>query len=175
LNYKGAMLLEADPSSNYERAVKDFVLEMVGGGRAVFVFTSKGSPVQLLLKDVPDIRFFIMSESSYPRSSGDSMEVLVPRTDHAVLLGVIAETIEKTPKPKALVFDNISSLILDSGLQECYGFLRQVNEILSKGDVVSIFLVLSKAHDEKMMNLIRHLYSGQLAYDSSGLRVTKQG
>jgi archaellum biogenesis ATPase FlaH len=173
-NYKGTMLMEADPSVNYERAVKEFAVEMAAGGRLVFAFTSRGSPVYLLLKDVPGLRFFILSESSYPKPSGGSLEVMVPRSDHSVLLNVMDEAMTHNPKQaKAVIFDNVSSLILDAGFQECYKFLRQMNEILSRGDVISIFLVLSKAHDEKTMNLIKNLYSGQLTYDSTGLHVTK--
>jgi len=175
-NYKGAMLLEADPSVNYERAVREFALEMVASGRLVFAFTSKGSPVYLLLKDIPGLKFFIFSESSYPKQAGNSPEVMVPRNDYAVLLNIMDEAVTNSPeRPKAIVFDNVSSLILDAGFQECYKFLRQVNEILSHGDVVSEFLVLSKAHDDKMMNLIKNLYTGQLTYDATGLHVTKQG
>lgn len=175
-NYKGTMLLEADPTVNYERTVKDFALEMIASGRLVFAFTSRGSPVYLLLKDSPGIRFFILSESSYPKSTGGSSEVLVPRSDYSVLLNVMDEAVARNPEqPKAMIFDNVSSLILDAGFQESYKFLRQVNEILSRGDVVSIFLVLSKAHDEKSMNLVKNLYSGQLTYDAAGLHVTKQG
>jgi hypothetical protein len=175
-NYKGAMLLEADPSVNYERAVREFALEMVSSGRLVFAFTSKGSPVYLLLKDIPGLRFFIFSESSYPKKTGDSLEVMVPRNDYAVLLNVMDEAITNVPdRPKAIIFDNVSSLILDAGFQECYKFLRQVNEILSHGDVISEFLVLSKAHDDKTMNLIKNLYTGQLTYDATGLHVMKQG
>jgi hypothetical protein len=175
-NYKGSMLFEADPSVNYERAVKEFALEMIAGGRPVFAFTSKGSPVHLLLKDVPGVRFFILSESSYPKSSGGSSEVMVPRSDHAVLLNVIDAEVMKGPQTsKAMVFDNISSLILDAGFQESYKFLRQVNEILSHGDVISIFLVLSKAHDDKSMNLVKNLYSGHLTYDATGLHTSKKG
>jgi len=173
-SYKGTMLLEADPSVNYERAVKEFALEMVASGRQVAAFTSRGSPVYLLLKDIPGLRFFILSESSYPKPTAGSLEVMVPRSDHSVLLNVMDDTVTKNPEqPKAIIFDNISSLILDSGFQDSYKFLRQMNEILSHGDVVSEFLVLSKAHDEKMMNLIKNLYSGHLAYDSVGLHVTK--
>ncbi|HVC26813.1 MAG TPA: hypothetical protein VND40_01505 [Nitrososphaerales archaeon] len=175
-NYKGTMLLEADPSVNYERAVKEFALEMASSGRLVFAFTSRGSPVYLLLKDVPGLRFFILSESSYPKSSGGSSEVMVPRSDYSVLLNVMDEAVTDNPKQaKAVIFDNVSSLILDAGFQECYKFLRQVNEILSRGDVISIFLVLSKAHDEKTVNLLKNLYSGHLNYDSTGLHVIKQG
>lgn len=174
-NYKGTMLLEADPSVNYERAVKEFALEMTASGRRVFAFTSKGSPVYLLLKDVPGVRFFILSESSYPKSSAGSTEVMVPRSDYSVLLNVMDGAVTTDPaQPKAVVFDNISSLILESGFQDSYKFLRQMNEILSRGDVISIFLVLSKAHDEKMMNLIKNLYSGHLAFDATGLHTKKQ-
>jgi hypothetical protein len=48
---------------------------MASSGRHVFAFTSRGSPVYLLLKDVPGLRFFILSESSYPKPSGGSLEV----------------------------------------------------------------------------------------------------
>jgi hypothetical protein len=174
-NYKGTMLLEADPSVNYERAVKEFAMAMAANGRLVFAFTSKGSPVYLLLKDVPGVRFFILSESSYPKPSAGSTEVMVPRSDYSVLLNVMDDAVSRDPElPKAVVFDNISSIILERGFQDSYKFLRQMNEILSRGDIVSIFLVLSKAHDDKMMNLIKNLYSGQLAFDATGLRTTKQ-
>jgi hypothetical protein len=174
-NFNGTQLLEADPSVNYERAVKDFALEMISNGRFVFAFTSKGSPVYLLLRDIPDLRLFILSESSYPKATAGSLEVMVPRNDYGVLLNVIDETISHNPgQPKALIFDNVSSLILDAGFQESYKFLREVNVILSHGDIVSIFLVLSKAHDDKLMNLVKNLYSGHLTYDASGLRFLKK-
>jgi len=174
-NFSGTQLFEADPSVNYERAVKDFATEMISSGRFVFAFTSKGSPVYLLLREIPDLRLFILSESSYPKATGGSQEVMVPRNDYGVLLNVIDETVSRNPgKPKALIFDNVSSLILDAGFQESYKFLREVNEILSHGDVVSIFLVLSKAHEDKLMNLVKNLYSGHLTYDAAGLHFLKK-
>ena len=172
--FKGSMLLEADPSTNYEKGVRDFAQEMVSGGRTVFAFTSRASPVYLLLKAIPGIRFFVLSESSYPKATGSALEVMVPRNDMAVLLNVMDEAVARNKgQPVAIVFDNISSFILDDGFQECYKFLRQVNEILSHGDVMSIFIVLSKAHDAKTMNIFKNLYSGHLAFDSQGLHVVK--
>lgn len=172
--FKGSMLLEANPSSNYEKGVREFAQEMVSSGKPVFAFTSKGSPVHIQLREIPGIRYFILSESSYPKPTGNPHEVMVPRNDQAVLLNVMDDAISKDPRqPKAIIFDSISSLILDQGLQESYKFLRQVNEILSRGDVTAIFLILSKAHDDKILNMIKNLYSGHLVYDSSGLRATK--
>jgi hypothetical protein len=174
--HKGTTLLEADPSTNYERAVKDFALQMLAEGRRVFAFTSKGSPVYLLLKEVPGLRLFVLSENSYPKSSGGSSEVMVPRGDHAVMLSVMDDAVTSDKgEPRAIIFDNISSLILDAGFQECYKFLRQVNEILTHGDVVSLFLVLSRAHDDKTMNLVRNLYSRHMSYGADGMRVIKEG
>ena len=172
--FRGSMLLEADPSTNYEKGVREFAQEMSAGGRIVFAFTSRGSPVYLLLKEVPGVRFFILSESSYPKASPNAPEVMVPRNDLPVLLNVMDDAIARNKgQPVAIIFDNISSLILDEGFQECYKFLRQVNEILSHGDVMSIFIVLSKAHDDRTMNIFKNLYSGHLAFDSEGLRVVK--
>ncbi|MDG6967082.1 MAG: hypothetical protein JRN23_03990 [Nitrososphaerota archaeon] len=174
--YKGSTLLEADPSANYERAIKEFAHDMAAAGRVVFVLTSRGSPVYLLLRDVAGLRFFIFSDVSYPKPAASALEVMVPRNDHSVLLNVIDEAVSTAPeKTKAIIFDNISSMVLDSGFQETYKFLRQMNEIVSQGDVVSLSIVLSKAHDEKVLNLIRNLYSAHHTYDTSGLRVTKQG
>ena len=173
-SYEGSALLEADPAFNYEVAVRDFAEEMLATGRIVFVFTAKTSPVYIHLKEVPGIRFFLFSESAYPKPSEGPLEVLVPRNDRAVLLNIIDEAFTSAPQQsKAMVFDNISSFVLDSGFGDTYKFLRQANEILSQTETTSIFIVLSRAHDEKDMNLIRTLYSGQLAYDASGLRITK--
>jgi hypothetical protein len=174
-SHEGSALLEADPAFNYEVAIQDFAEEMLATRRIVFVFTAKTSPVYIRLKEVPGIRFFLFSESAYPRPSERSLEVLVPRNDSAALLNIIDEAFASAPQQsKAMVFDNISSFVLDSGFEDTYKFLRQANEILSQGQVTSIFIILSRAHDEKDMNLIRRLYSGQLVYDASGLRITKR-
>ncbi|MGH9917760.1 MAG: hypothetical protein ACRD6W_02640 [Nitrososphaerales archaeon] len=174
-SHEGSALLEADPAFNYEVAVRDFAEEMLATGRIVFVITAKTSPVYIRLKEVAGIRFFLFSESAYPKPSERPLEVLVPRNDPAALLNIIDEAISSAPEQsKAMVFDNISSFVLDSGFGDTYKFLRQANEILSQGEVTSIFIILSKAHDERDMNLIRRLYSGQLSYDASGLRVTKR-
>lgn len=140
----------------------------------MFVLTSRGSPVHLLLREVKGIHFFIFSDVAYPKKSASAPETLVPRNDNSVILNVVDEAVTESPgTPKAIVFDNISSMILDSGFQDTYKFLRQVNEIVSRGDVVSLSIILSKAHDDKMMNLVRNLFTGHQSYDVNGLHVTK--
>ena len=173
-SYAGSALLEADPAFNYEVWIRDFAEEMLATGRIVFVFTAKTSPVYIRLKEVPGIRFFLFSQTAYAKPGERPLEVLVPRNDLAALLNIIDEAFASAPQQsKAMVFDNISSFVLDSGFEDTYKFLGQANEILSQGDATSIFIILSKAHDEKDMNLIRRLYSRQLAFDASGLRTTK--
>lgn len=171
--YERSMLLEANPSSNYERAIERFAEEMVTTGRIVFIFTSKGSPVHSLLREVEGARFFVLADVSYPKASGTT-EVLVPATDLSVMLSVVNEIVAEEQEPKkAIVFDNISPLILEKGFGDVYKFLKQMNEMVTGGDVVSLVIMLEGAHDEKTVNLVRNLYAAQLAYDSSGLRSRK--
>lgn len=172
--YERLMLLEADPSSNYERAVSRFAREMVSNGRSVFAFTSKGSPVDLLLHEIPEVRFFILSNVSYPKASDQAREAIVPGNDPAVLLSVIDEAVTKAPGSRtAMVFDNISSLILEIGFHEAYKFLKHVNEIVGSSDVVALFIIMSKAHEDAQVSLIKNLYSAHFAYDGAGLKATK--
>jgi hypothetical protein len=127
-----------------------------------------------LLRENPNIHFYVFSDVTYPRESGTSLEVLVPNNDRSALLNVLDGAVSKpAATQKAIVFDNISSMILDAGFQETYKFLREMNEIVTHGDVTSISIILSKAHEDKTMNLIRTLFSGHLTYDAAGLHVTK--
>jgi len=172
--YQRSMLLEVDPSSNYERAVRGFALEMASNGRELFVFTTSSSAVRVLLRDIPEIRFLILSDVSYPKASDRPLDVLVPSYDLAAILSVINETVTKAPGArKAIVFDNISSLIVELGFQNTYKFLKHVNEVLAQCDMISLFMMLAKAHDDSVVKLIRNLYSGHLTYDANGLGVTK--
>ena len=172
--YGVSTLLDADPSSNYENAVRDFADDMMSRGRLVCIFTSKSNPVYMKLHGAPGARFFILSDTSYPKPGETAGEMVVPRADRAVLLNVMDEAVSLAPdQPKAVVFDNISEMILDFGFEESYKFLRQANEILGGGNVSSFFIMFARAHDEKVQALVKNLYSGHLAYDTEGLHVVK--
>lgn len=169
------VLMEVDPSTSYERAIKGYAA--VGGskGTLTYVFTSKGSPLYHSLTGVAGVRFYLMtSQVSYPRPSDVANELLVPENDIAVILDLLDKTIASTGESQVLlVFDSVSNYIMYMGFESAYKFVKQANEILSQERVTSVYLVTTGAHDDKQTNLIRSLFRMHMAYDKAGLHVTK--
>ncbi|MGI0085102.1 MAG: hypothetical protein ACREBQ_08475, partial [Nitrososphaerales archaeon] len=169
-------LLEIDPSTTYEETVKEFAMENISTKSIVFAFTTKGSPVYRALSDGTDVKFYMMStDVSYPKPTGKPNEVLVPQNDVAVILHLINQTMGSTEgSGVALVFDNVSDLIMSSGFENSYKFLKQANQVLSEPRVTSIFLITKNAHDEREVLLVKSLFANHLSVDSTGLHVTRK-
>lgn len=169
------VLMEVDPSTSYERAIKGYAAVGASKGTLTYVFTSKGSPLYHSLASVAGVRFYLMtSQVSYPRPSDVPNELLVPENDVAVVLDLLDKTIASTGDSSVLlVFDSISNYVMYLGFESSYKFVKQANEILNQQRVTSIYLVTSGAHDEKQINLIRSLFRMHLAYGAAGLKVTK--
>ena len=169
------VLMEVDPSTNYETAMKSYVAETASRGSLVYAFTSKGSAIHNGLSSVVGVRFYLLTSTvSYPRPSSDPTELLVPENDTAILLDLLDKTIASTGEtPVMFVFDNLSNFILYLGFETCYKFVKQANEILNRSKVSTIYLVTAGAHDERAMSLLRSLFQMHLAYDAGGLRVTR--
>ena len=178
VSFEGAKsLLEVDPSSDYDDAVKEFAVEQISKGALVFVFTSRGSPVFNALSNMSAVRFYMMtSKVSYPKPTELPNELLVPQNDQAVLLDLLDKTVSSTAGNKAsVIFDSISDLIQYGGFESTYKFIKQSNEILSSPLVSSLFLLASGAHEEKVLSLTRSLFPNHLSYDARGLRLTRGG
>jgi hypothetical protein len=169
------MLIEVDPVGNYEQAVRDFALEFTSEGYVVFAFTSKGSPVYNALSPIQGVRFYTLTgKVSYARPGPDTREMLVPHNDHSVLLNVLDKTLKTNPQlSMMIVFDSVSDMILSSGLESSYKFIKQANEMLSASKTTAVFLVTKAAHSEKETNIVKSLFTDQLAYGEDGLKVSK--
>jgi len=73
----------------------------------------------------------------------------------------------------AVIFDSVSDLILTSGLEMTYKFLKQANEMLSRGKVTSIFLMTLGAHAEREVSIVKSLFGSILDYVNGQLTVQK--
>ncbi len=169
-------LLEVDPSMPYEKIIKDLAEEFMSLSNIIFVFTNKGSPIHKSLSQVPDAKFYIMmADVSYPKPTDKPNEILVPEHDQAVLLDLLNKTVKSTEASGiTVIFDNISDMILSSGFENCYKFIKHANEIMSEPRVTSVFLLTQAAHDEKIVRIIKSLYSDHLVHGSSGLKITRK-
>ena len=165
--------MQFDPSRNYEEAVRDFVVEEISRSTPTYIFTSKGSPIHVIISKIPEARFFLMTESvSYSKEGERSSEMLIPRNDPSVTLDVLERTISSNPGSSvALVFDSISDLIMYDGVEKTYKFLKQANEILGERKVTALFLMASAV--DKPTKLVMSLFQKHLLLDRSGLKVTR--
>jgi hypothetical protein len=169
------LLLEANPSLSYEQAVVDFVVEFLSRGHLVYIFSSKGNPVYEALSRVEGLRFYIFSTKvTYPKPGDQPFQVLIPSNDQASLLDVIEKTITLNKGQRlVLVYDNITDMILSSGFESSYKFLKEVNELVSGSGVTALFLMTLGAHDERTVSLTRSLFPDQLVYDVVGLKMMR--
>jgi len=168
-------LMEVDPSSKFEEGVRDYAAELGSRQHVLFAFTASGSPVYNSLLGLGNVRFFTMTRKvSYPKPGERPDEVLVPAADQSVLLNVLDKAITSNPgREIGVVFDSVSDLILTSGLEMTYKFLKQANEMLSSGKVTSIFLLTSGAHSAKEVNVVKSLFSNILSFSEAQLTIQK--
>lgn len=169
-------LLEVDSSSKFEDPIRDLAKELGSTQRILFAFTAAGSPVYAALSGVPNVRFFTMSRKvSYPKQGGTTAEVLVPASDQSVLLNVLDKAITANPDLKfGIVFDSVSDLILSSGLEVTYKFLKQANEMLARNRITAVFLMTAGAHSEREVNVVKSLFSNIIVFQQARLTVQKK-
>ena len=164
-------LLEVDPVSTYEQVIKNLSSEFAAEGYVVFAFTCRGSPVQTTLSVSEGVRFLLLTEKvSYPRPGTLQNEMLVPRYEPSTLLNVIDKTISGNRESKlVIVFDSLTDMILTTGLEATYKFIKQANALLSASRITAMFLMTTSALGAKETNVVRSLFNERLQYGESGL------
>jgi len=169
------ILLEFDPTSNYEGVVEDFVDEDLANDESVAVFTSKGSAIYSALSNRGNVKFLILTQQvSTPQANASENKILLPANDSSLLLDALNKVLKAYPERNSnVVFDDLSSLILMIGFEKAYGFLRYALELLALENGTSLFLFDPRAHDIKVASGIRSLFSDQITYRKEELRVVR--
>ena len=142
------LLFEFDPSTPYERAVRDFVLECVSGFEKIVVLSKMSNPV-------------------YSAIDGEQGVEILPLTS------MVSRIAENEDRPFALVYDNITDLVVSAGASAAYGQLQNILALLSPERVTALFLLNPSAHDQKETYSLRGLFSNQLAYGKQGATAVK--
>jgi hypothetical protein len=176
-----AILLEVDPVSRYEEMVRDLGLESSSIGHSIFAFTANGSPVYRTLSSaLPHERIYAMSSDvSYPKPVGNQPStILVPVYDGAVMLDIFDTLSRSSATPEAkkkpvIVFDNLSDLVLTTGFESSFKFLKKTIEILQDSNLSVFFLLISGTLEARYLNTIRSLFRRHLTFDLSGLKTTR--
>ena len=141
------LLFEFDPSTPYERLIRDFALECAAHNEAVVILTKRGSAVRQALE-------------------GEKGVELVDVTPDLMLSPILEKHRERS---LSLVYDSLTDLALSTDMKTAYGFARNAIELLSKPTATAIFLLNPSAHDQKDAYSLRGLFSSQATYGKQGI------
>ncbi len=153
------MLLEFEPSTDYDRFVRDFALECAFLQEPVVVMTQKASSIRQALEGDQGIRFI-------------DLERLTWR-----LLSVVKENSEG---PLSLVVDSLTDLAFnedpDGGeYRGMYKFAQYAVQVLAEPRITAVFLMNASAHDPKDVASVRGVFNNQLLYGRTGVTVARFG
>jgi hypothetical protein len=92
-----------------------------------------------------------------------------------VVLDLLDKTIAAATAPAqvAIIFDSISDMVLSTGFEDTYKFVKQVNESTGNGRTATLFLMTLGAHDEKVVSFVRSLFPTQIVDDAAGVKMTR--
>jgi hypothetical protein len=163
------ILLEVDPTSDFQEALFSFVSEAGIHEEKLLIFTSKSSPLYSKFSSVKNIDFYLLASKASSPQQRNAKETLLPASDLSVILNAIAKIHGiKRRKPVKVLFDNLSDTILLCGFETTYKFIRWLLETITSPKMTILFVFNPTAHDPKTSSSVRGLFSIQLAYGKKG-------
>jgi hypothetical protein len=171
---KSRILLEYDPTSNYEDVVQKFAREFQANVEPIAIFTSMGSPTFRQFRGQHNLRMFTFSTKTSTPSKISEEHVLLPERDTSLLLDAVDKLLQANHShPVGMVFDVFTDLILFQGFEKGYGVLSSVVEMSESESASTLVLINFTALDERSLNGIRGLFRSQARYDMNGFRLVR--
>ena len=165
------MLLEYEPTSDYESAVREFVREFQANVESVAIFTNAGSPLYREFSDQKNIRLFTLSTKTSTPARLSNEQVLLPERDTSLFLDAVDKLLQADAgKPIGIVFEVFTYLILSLGFEKAYGVISSIVEMAESEKITILVLVNYEALEDRTLNGLRGLFQSQLRIDSMGLR-----
>jgi len=168
------LLLEFDPTSDYETIIEYFAKESMANAEAIHVFTYATSTIHKCLAKYPTIKFFTMSISTSTVQPESENEVLIPANNIDLILDFISKVTKTYSEANmSIVFDGLSDLLISIDPERTRTFLRHALQALPSERTTVLFLLNTSAHDPKTVSRLRSMFYNQLTYGKDGLRVIK--
>lgn len=147
-NLKGKrILLEFDPSTPYERLLRDFALECVAHNEATVILTRGGSVLHHAVEGEEGVEVMDLAAQT-----------------------MMSSILEEHPdEPLSLIYDSLSDLILTVGAQAAYASTQNMLRLLSDARMTALFVLNSSAHESKDIYSLKGLFSTQVDYGKQGI------
>ena len=168
------LLVEFEPTSNYEEIVQKFVREFQANVEPVAIFTSMGSPIYRQFRHQRNIRLFsFSSKTSTPVKLSDE-QVLLPERDTSLLLDAVDKLLQTHfGQRMGVVFDVFTDLILSQSFEKAYGVISSVVEMSESESSSILVLVNCIALEERALNGLRGLFRSEARIDTLGFRTIR--
>ena len=168
------LLLEYEPTSDYEEIVQKFVREFQANVESIAIFTSAGSPIYREFRDQRNISLFSFStKTSSPARLSDE-QVLLPERDTSLLLDAVDKLLQALSKKRiGIVFDVFTDIILSQGFEKAYGVLSSVVEMTENETASILVLINYGALEPRALGAVQGLFRSQLRFNFEGLKVIK--
>jgi len=152
------ILLEFDPTTDYERLVRDFVSECTFLAERVIILTPKGSRVRQALEGDEGTKFVELERTSE----------------------LLSMLISDSKEPVTMVVDSLTELVFNRDPNgtpptSVHSFIQKALETLDETRVTAVFLMNPSAHDSKEVATVKGAFSHQLVYEKSGVSVARFG
>jgi hypothetical protein len=171
---KSRVLLEYDPSTNYEDVVQKFAREFQANVEPIAIFTSMGSPTFRQFRGQHNLRLFAFSTKTSTPSKVSEELVLLPERDTSLLLDAVDKLLQANRGHMVgMVFDVFTDLILFQGFEKGYGVLSSVVEMSESESASTLVLINFTALDERSLNGVRGLFRSQARYDMDGFKMVR--
>jgi hypothetical protein len=163
------ILLEVDPSSDYNVALSGFVSEARSNGEALYIVTNKNSALHSVFSSGEDANFLLLASKIHYSQQISEKETLLPASDASILLDACVKIQESHQgKTLNLLFDNVSDIVFRCGTEKTYKFIRMLLESLSSSQTTALFVFIPTAHEQETTSTIRGLFQTQLDYTKDG-------
>ncbi|PKK86486.1 MAG: hypothetical protein CVT48_01055 [Thermoplasmata archaeon HGW-Thermoplasmata-1] len=141
------ILLGFDPAAPYEMCLRDFVIEFMENGDEVVVITNPSSNLYAVAK---------CEERIQTIEAGAQL-----------MLSPILE--QHAGKSVAMIYDNLTDLIISDGIKTAYAFVKSALERLADRTITALFLINPDAHPQSEASSIRSLFGSHLSFGRDGL------
>ncbi|OLE84977.1 MAG: hypothetical protein AUF79_17105 [Crenarchaeota archaeon 13_1_20CM_2_51_8] len=168
------LLIEYEPTSDYEELVQKFVREFQANVEAVAIFTSAGSPIYRQFRDQRNISLFSFSTKTSSPARVSDEQVLLPERDTSLLLDAVDKLLQALSRKRiGIVFDVFTDIILSQGFEKAYGVLSSVVEMTESENASILVLINYDALEPRVLGAVQGLFRSQLRFNFEGLKVIK--
>jgi len=168
------LLMEFDPTLDFEMTVEDYANESIANVEPIYVFTSATGTLRKSLDKYPAVKFISTYVSKSAVKKESEKEAFIPVDNIDLILDSLDDVIKAYPEANvSIVFDLLSDLLSSHNPERTFNFINQALQLLSSKRTTALFVFNTNAHDSKVVSRLRNMFYNQLVCTKEGLQPVK--